>query len=69
MSTKGEVRMSLVKTWYDLATAADKYGVSKELILQWVEEGRVRHEREGERVVRVNIDDLALQVDEMIHKR
>lgn len=60
--------MSLVKTWYEPAEAADKYGVSRELILQWVEDGLVRHEREGERVTRVNIDDVALQVDEMVRE-
>lgn len=60
--------MSLVKTWYEPAAAADKYGVSKELILQWAEEGLVRHEREGERIVRVNIDDVQLQVEEMVRE-
>lgn len=53
--------MALVKTWYDVDAAADKFGISKSALLFWVEEGLVRCERDGGKVVRVNIDDVRLQ--------
>jgi hypothetical protein len=56
--------MSLVKTWYTLAEAESKYGVPTSLILEWVEEGVARSEQEGQKVVRVNGDDLDLLVAE-----
>ena len=55
--------MALVKTWYDPDAASDKFGVPSEVILEWVEEGLVRCERENEKVVRVNIDDVKLEMD------
>lgn len=58
--------MSLVKTWYTLDEAESKFGVQKHLILKWVEEGLVRCEQEGNKVVRVNADDLELKAGEMI---
>ncbi len=53
--------MALVKTWYDVEAAADKYGIKKSTLLFWVDEGVVRCEREGGDVVRVNIDDVRLR--------
>jgi len=53
--------MALVKTWYETAAASDKFGVPVEKILEWVEEGLVRTEQEEE-VVRVNIDDVKLEM-------
>jgi len=53
--------MALIKTWYDVEAAADKFGISKAALLFWVEEGLVRCEREGGTVVRVHIDDVRLQ--------
>ncbi|HKK01675.1 MAG TPA: MerR family transcriptional regulator [Desulfuromonadales bacterium] len=60
--------MSLVKTWYTPEEAEGKFGVKKERILEWVEEGLVRCEREGGQVARINIDDLRLQVGEMLRE-
>ncbi len=57
--------MSIEKTWYTLDEATEKFGVEKELILSWVEEGLVRGEEADKKVVRVNIDDLELKVQEM----
>jgi hypothetical protein len=37
-------------------------------VLEWVEEGLVRCEREGETVVRVNIDDVRLQVEDLVRE-
>ncbi len=39
------------------------FGIGKALILEWVREGLVRCEREGGKVVQVNIDDVRLQVE------
>ncbi len=58
--------MALVKTWYETEKASDKFGVPVEKILEWVEEGLVRCEREGEDVVRVNIDDVKLEMENYV---
>lgn len=56
--------MSIEKTWYTLDEATEKFGVEKKVILSWVEEGLVRGE-EDKKVMRVNIDDLELKIQEM----
>jgi predicted site-specific integrase-resolvase len=53
-----------VKTWYALEEAEAKFGVGHALLLAWVEEGTVRCEKEGKKVVRVNSDDLELKIGE-----
>lgn len=60
--------MSLVKTWYTPEAAADKFGLDLAQIKQWVEEGLVRVEREGDLVTQVNIDDVRLEVDAMVKR-
>ncbi len=60
--------MSLIKTWYTPQEAEDKFGVQQARILEWVEEGLVRCEREGDQVVRVNIDDIKLQSDDLLRE-
>jgi hypothetical protein len=57
--------MLLEKTWYSIEEAAAKYGVEQKRILKWATQGTVRSEEEGGEIVRVNIDDLALLVDEL----
>jgi hypothetical protein len=63
-ASRGGAVMSLARTWYALDEAEAKYGVEKRLILQWVEEGVVRAESEGQRVARVHGDDLELKIQE-----
>ena len=58
--------MALVKTWYETEKASEKFGVPVEILLAWVEEGVVRCEREGDDVVRVNIDDVKLEMDDYV---
>ncbi len=58
--------MSLVKTWYTPEAAAAKYGLDLAQIKQWVEDGLVRVEQEGDLVTQVNIDDVRLEVDAMV---
>ena len=60
--------MSLVKTWYTPESAADKFGIQIGQLHEWVKEGLVRSEREGEKVVRVNIDDVRLEVEAMVQR-
>lgn len=57
--------MSLGKTWYTVEEAAEKFGLSKEQILEWVTEGAIRTENEGAKVVQINGDDLDLKVQEL----
>lgn len=57
--------MSIEKTWYTLDEATEKFGVEKQVILSWVEEGVVRGEEANKKVVRVNVNDLELKVQEM----
>ena len=56
--------MPLGKTWYTIEEAAGKYCVDGSVILNWVEEGVVRAEQQGKRVMRVNADDLELKMQE-----
>ena len=57
--------MSLVKTWYTVDEATEKFGVEKSRILEWVEQGMVRTEDAKRAVVRINADDLDLKLQEM----
>jgi len=58
--------MSLSKTWYTVEEAESKFGVSRTIILKWVDEGLVRSEQSERRVHVVNGDDLELKVEELI---
>lgn len=60
--------MSLVKTWYTPEAAADKFGIQLTQLLVWVREGLVRAEHEGERIVRVNIDDVRIEVETLVNR-
>lgn len=60
--------MSLVKTWYTPEAAADKFGIKIGTLLSWVEEGLVRAEQEGDKVVQVNIDDVRIEVETMVSR-
>ncbi len=60
--------MSLIKTWYTPQEAHSKYGIEEAKILEWVEEGLVRAERENGVVVRVNIDDVQLQSEVLLRE-
>ncbi len=60
--------MSLVKTWYTPEAAADKFGIQMDQLMAWVEEGLVRAEKENDKVVQVNIDDVRLEVETMVSR-
>lgn len=56
--------MSFMKTWCTLEEAESKYGVTRALVMEWVDEGVVRCEMEKGVVVRINTDDLELMIAE-----
>lgn len=56
--------MSLGITWCTIEEAAAKYSLDKALILKWVDEGVVRAEEVDHKIVRVNVADLELEVQE-----
>ena len=57
--------MSMVgDSWCPIEEVESKYGVSKNLVLQWVKEGILRSEEQGGKVIRINIDDLNLKIEE-----
>jgi len=60
--------MSLVKTWYTPEAAAEKFGITVGQVLQWVADGLVRSEQDGEKVTTVNIDDVRLEVQAMVDR-
>ena len=60
--------MALVKTWYETEAASAKFGVPVGTILEWVEEGLVRCERESDEIVRVNIDDVKIEMEGYVRK-
>ncbi|MGK2907347.1 MAG: MerR family transcriptional regulator [Desulfuromonadales bacterium] len=60
--------MSLVKTWYTPEAAADKFGIQLGQLMEWVSEGLVRAELEGDKVVRVNIDDVRIEVETLVNR-
>ncbi|PLX72610.1 MAG: MerR family transcriptional regulator [Desulfuromonas sp.] len=60
--------MSLVKTWYTPESAASKFGLTMEQLTAWVEDGLVRAEKEGNKVARVNIDDVRIEVETMVNR-
>jgi hypothetical protein len=60
--------MSLIKTWYPPEKAAEQFGIGLGQIHEWVAEGLVRAELQGEKVVLVNIDDVRLEVEAMVNR-
>ena len=54
----------LGESWCTIEEVESKFGVSKDLVLEWVKEGIVRSEEQDGKVIRVNIDDLELKIDE-----
>lgn len=56
--------MSLGIAWITIEEAAAKYSLNKSLILKWVDEGVVRAEETDHKVMRINVADLELEVQE-----
>jgi hypothetical protein len=59
------VAMSLTKSWITVDEAVERFGLDRAKILGWVEDGVLRTEESAHAVVRVNLDDLELKVQEM----
>jgi hypothetical protein len=51
-------------SWCMVEEVESKFGVSKDLVLEWVKEGIVRSEEKDGTVFRVNIDDLIMKIEE-----
>ncbi|BBA71167.1 MerR family transcriptional regulator [Geobacter sulfurreducens] len=54
-----------IKVWCTVEEAVAKFGVERAKLLGWVEDGLVRSEEEKGKVVRLNMDDVELKVEEM----
>jgi len=54
----------LGESWCTIEEVESKFGVSKDLVLEWVKEGIVRSEEQDGKVIRVNIDDLEMKMEE-----
>ena len=54
----------LGESWCTIEEVESKFGVSKDLVLEWVKEGIVRSEEQYGKVFRVNIDDLEMKIEE-----
>ena len=57
--------MPLGITWYTLEEAAAKYCLETALIKRWADEGVVRSELGDNHVLRVNVDDLEIKLQEV----
>jgi hypothetical protein len=57
--------MPLGITWYTLDEAAAKYCLESALIRKWADEGMVRSELGEGRIMRVNVDDLEIRLQEL----
>ena len=51
-------------SWCTIEEAIAKYSLEESLILKWVEEGVVRSEEVDHKIVRVNVADIELEVQE-----
>ena len=51
-------------SWCTIEEVESKFGVSKDLVLEWVKEGIVRSEEQDGMVILVNMDDLELKIEE-----
>jgi len=51
-------------SWCTMEEVESRFGVSRDLVLEWVKEGIVRSEEQDGEVVRVSIDDLELKIEE-----
>ena len=59
--------MALHKTWYSPEDAVSKFGVPVEKLMEWVDQGLIRSEREDDAVTLVNVDDLKIEVENYSH--
>jgi hypothetical protein len=57
--------MSIGMAWSSVEEAAARFGLESAVILKWVEEGLVRSETVGKKIVQVNLDDIELKVQEL----
>ncbi|MRR58132.1 MAG: MerR family transcriptional regulator [Deltaproteobacteria bacterium] len=51
-------------SWCTMEEVESRFGVSRDLVLEWVKEGIVRSEEQDGKVIRVSIDDLELKIEE-----
>ncbi|HEY3307094.1 MAG TPA: MerR family transcriptional regulator [Desulfuromonadaceae bacterium] len=57
--------MSFDKVWYTLEEAIHKFGLEDRILIKWIDEGLIRTETDEKDILRVNIDDLELKVQEL----
>lgn len=57
--------MTLGIGWCSVEEITSRFGLESAVILKWVEDGLVRSESNGKKVVQVNFDDIELKVQEL----
>lgn len=57
--------MSLGTAWCSVEEVSARFGLEPALVLKWVEDGLIRSESVGTRIVQVNLDDIELKVQEL----
>lgn len=57
--------MTIEGSWLEVDAAIAKYGIGREKLCRWIADGIIRTEEGRDKVLRINIDDLDLKIQEI----